>query len=257
MTVTRIFLILLVQSVKSVFQWLGWLNVPAGGVLLNSVLTGLICGNLEVGMAVGGQYELMNVGLNPLGGASVPNYNMGSIIGVYYACTVDVQMGTTMGIIAASLLQIMQRFSGLPNLYLKGRIEKAFHEHNWKKAMVLLYLTWCSALPLTTWLPVIVLCGMGQGAAEAIMKVVPDWLTNGLQVAGNVLPGMGFAIVLRSLNVEKNIEYLIIGFVLFAYLKVGAVGAALIGVAIALIKYKEAQKFATATVATAGGPGDE
>ncbi|MBR0138367.1 MAG: PTS sugar transporter subunit IIC [Erysipelotrichaceae bacterium] len=257
MTVTRIVLILLFQTVKNILGFLGWLNLPAGGVLLNSVSTGLICGNLPVGMLVGGQYELMNVGLNPLGGASVPNYNMGSIIGVYYACTVDVQMGTTMGIIAASLLQIMQRFSALPNLYLKGRIEKAFHEHNWSKAQRLLYLTWVSALPLTTYLPVIILCGMGQGAAEKIMAVIPQWLTNGLQVAGNVLPGMGFAIVLRSLNVEKNIEYLIIGFVLFAYLKVGAVGAALIGVAIALIKYKEAQKFSTATVAAAGGVGDE
>lgn len=53
------------------------LGLVAGGVVLNGLVVGAIMGDISTGFYLGGTYELMNIGLNPLGGSTVPNYNMG------------------------------------------------------------------------------------------------------------------------------------------------------------------------------------
>ena len=58
------------------------------------------------------------------------------------------------------------------------------------------------------------------------------------------LPAIGFAILLRSMNLKGNFQYLLIGFVLFAYFRIGALGAALVGIALAMIAYYNNQKIA-------------
>lgn len=53
-----------------------------------------------------------------------------------------------------------------------------------------------------------------------VVNHLPMWLMNGLKTAGGILPSLGIAILLRYLPVSRNISYLIVGFVLAAYLKV-------------------------------------
>ena len=38
-----------------------------------------------------------------------------------------------------------------------------------------------------------------------------QWLANGLKLAGQMLPGLGFAILLRYLPVRRNLHYLALG----------------------------------------------
>lgn len=54
-----------------------------------------------------------------------------------------------------------------------------------------------------------------------------------------ILPVVGIAILLRYLPTNKFVAYLIIGFVAAAYLKVPMLGVALIGVALAIIYFKQ------------------
>ena len=138
----KILLICLFLFVKQFLGTLGWLNVPAGGVLLNSVGTGIIMGDYATGLRMGGMYELMNIGLNPLGGAAVPNYNLGSVVGTYFAITSTEEIGTAMGIVVATLATTLRNFSSFPNLILKGVVEKELKAHNWKGAMTALIATW-------------------------------------------------------------------------------------------------------------------
>lgn len=57
------------------------------------------------------------------------------------------------------------------------------------------------------------------------------------------------------MNIKGNFQYVIIGFVLFAYFGIGALGAALIGIALAMIAYYTNNKIAE--VQNMGGVGDE
>lgn len=254
----KIALIILISMVKQVLGYFSLVPGAAGGVLFNSVMTGLVLGDLPTGLALGGMYELMNIGLNPLGDSTVPNYNLGSIVGVFFAITADKATGTAMGIVVATLATVLKPFSEYPSLFFKNGMEKALKEHNWKKVEILEIINWIPGWAIQIAIPVAVVCGAGEVMADAIVKFIPSWLTNGFSVAGSALPALGFAIVLRSMSVNKGFEYLILGFVLYAYMNVGTVGAALVGVALALIKYKQTKEFQSIQNSTVtGGVGDE
>ena len=104
-------------------------------------------------------------------------------------------------------------------------------------------------------IPLIILFAFGAPLVEAINSVIPAWLLSGFKTAGNMLPAIGFAILLRSMNIKGNFQYVIIGFVLYAYLGIGALGAALVGVALAMIAYQNNVRIAEAQ--NMGGVGDE
>lgn len=257
MGVKILIIILVLFLVNITRSWLPWPG-PAGGVLMNAVLVGLVMGDYKTGLELGGTYELMNIGLNPLGESVVPNYNLGSIVGTYFAITVDKDMGTAMGIVVATLATMLNTFSWYACFPFKNWMERALKQHQWKTVMVAEVLNWILPFMISTALPVALVMSIGESAANSFVNAVPAWLTHGFSVAGNALPAMGFAIVLRSLNVSKNIEYLIIGFVLYAFCGVGTVGASLVGLAFALMKFKEVKaQQALAASSAAGGVGDE
>ncbi len=250
---------MLIQFIKNMTApWLPWPGA-SGGVLFNAVLVGAVLGDLPTGLQIGGTYELMNIGLNPLGGAVVPNYNLGSIVGTYFAITVNREVGTAMGIVVATLATMLNTFASYPAFFFKGLMEKSLKKHEFEKVILWETLNRIPPFIIGTVIPVYVICLAGETAANSIISAVPKWLTNGFNVAGNALPALGFAIVLRSLNVNKNIEYLLIGFASYAFFKVGTVGAAIIGLALALIKFKQEKRFQQMEAAgtVGGGLGDE
>lgn len=254
----KIALIMLYSAISTVLGYYSLVPGPAGGVLLNSVVTGMILGDLPTGLAMGGMYELMNIGLNPLGESTVPNYKLGSIVGTFFAITVDKATGTAMGIVVATLATMLTPFSYYPSLFFKNAMEKALKEHKWRKVEILEVSNWLTGWLITTAIPAIVVCAAGEALAEKMVEVVPTWLTNGFTVAGNALPALGFAIVLRSMNVNKGFEYLMLGFVLYAYFGGDTVCAALIGAALALIKFRQAKQLQSIqTSSVVGGLGDE
>ena len=75
-------------------------------------------------------------------------------------------------------------------------------------------------------LPVFLALVFGSDFVNLVVNHLPMWLMNGLKTAGGILPSLGIAILLRYLPVSRNISYLIVGFVLAAYLKVPVLGAA-------------------------------
>ena len=67
--------------------------------------------------------------------------------------------------------------------------------------------------------------------------MIPTWFTNGLQIAGGMLPVVGIGMLLRYMPVKKYMTYLIIGYVVSAYLNVPVLGIALLGGAAAYAVY--------------------
>ena len=53
---------------------------------------------------------------------------------------------------------------------------------------------------------------LAQGAMQALVKAMPAWLTHGFEVAGGILPAVGFGLLLRVMFKAQYIPYLIAGF---------------------------------------------
>lgn len=52
------------------------------------------------------------------------------------------------------------------------------------------------------------------------MKAMPTWLTHGFEVAGGILPAVGFGLLLRVMFKAQYIPYLIAGFLFVCYIQV-------------------------------------
>ena len=72
---------------------------------------------------------------------------------------------------------------------------------------------------------------------EAIINLIPAWLSKGLTVAGNMLPAVGFAMILNMMAKKEAIPFVMIGYVLFAYLGMPTMAIAITAGAIALIVF--------------------
>jgi PTS system N-acetylgalactosamine-specific IIC component len=74
-------------------------------------------------------------------------------------------------------------------------------------------------------------------ALEAFINMIPAWLTKGLGVAGNMLPAVGIAMILKVMAKKEVIPFVMIGYVLFAYLGMPTMAIAIAAAAIALIVF--------------------
>ena len=150
-------------------------------------------------------------------------------------------------------LDILARFS---NVFFQNRIEKAVDKLDFK---AIARNTWMGALPwgLSRAIPVFLMLIFGSDLVDLIIKYLPDWLMGGLSVAGGLLPAVGIAILLRYLPTKDYIAYLMIGFFLAAYLAVPMVGVAIIGLALAIISFKQYGAQSQNVVAVNGNSGQE
>ena len=57
----------------------------------------------------------------------------------------------------------------------------------------------------TTILPVFIINMVGQDVVINIMKALPTFVTHGLEVAGGVLPALGFALIMNMIGKNKLI----------------------------------------------------
>ena len=111
--------------------------------------------------------------------------------------------------------------------------------------MVAVFMAFPTAVALTAGAPLV----------QAILDVLPSWVTGGLSVAGKLLPGLGIAMLLHYMPAKKYFNYILIGFVLSAYMGVPILGIAFLGVALAYKFYMDEE--AKENVGFAGGLEDE
>ena len=224
---------------------------------------GLVLGDVQTGLIVGGTLNLLVLGIGNFGGASIPDYMTGALLGSAFAIQSGqgAEFGVTLAIPIGLLmiqLDILARFS---NTFFQHKAEKLVEEGNYEAA-ARMNLFGIIPQALSRMLPVFLALVFGSAFVELVVNNLPMWLMNGLKTAGGILPSLGIAILLRYLPVSKNISYLILGFVLAAYLKVPVLGVALIGLAAAILSYQSekdetVQAAAANTVIAGGDMGDE
>lgn len=251
------------QIVLIVLWYTGWnylttatgFGLVAGGVVLNGLAVGAIMGDLELGFYLGGTYELMNIGLNPLGGSTVPNYNLGVVVGVAFGAVTNLETGMAVGIVVATLAATLDVFSKMFGSFFLHKAQALVRTNKVNEGIKWIHLGMHPRILCNSAIPLLVLFIAGSPVVEAINSLIPAWVLGGFKVAGNMLPAIGFAILLRSMNLKGNFQYVMIGFVLFAYLGVNALGASIVGIALAMISYYNNQKIAD--VQLMGGVDDE
>ncbi len=201
-------------------------------------LLGMILGDVKQGMFIGATLQLMSMGVVGLGGASVPNYNITTIVTTIVAIQSGqgYEIGLAIGLPVGMMYVNLDVLHKILNGYVMRRSQALFNDRQFDKGLKVLLLH-PVLMSLKFLIPILVVLLAGQTVAEAIVSAMPDWLFNGMKVAGKILPVTGMAMLLNYMPVQKNFLYLCIGFVMYAYLGVPTLGVAIIGAGLAFKYY--------------------
>ena len=82
--IALIFIVTFIAAIDQ-FDFLESLYQP----IVTGPIVGAILGNVELGLVVGGTYQLMTIGNMPIGGAQPPNAVIGGIMAAIFACTLE------------------------------------------------------------------------------------------------------------------------------------------------------------------------
>lgn len=142
-------------------------------------LTGIILGDPNVGLIVGGTIQLMSMGAVGLGGSSAPDYGMAGMVATVTACITgndDVSVGLAIGVVVAMLYVQLDVIFKIYNSWVFKVIRGYAVKRDYKKMLASCFLShvW---LFLQGALPMVIVLAFGKSAVEAINAFMPAWFT--------------------------------------------------------------------------------
>jgi len=199
-------------------------------------LVGLALHDLQQGIIIGATLELIFMGNIKVGAAIPPDVITGGVLGTAFAILSGKGPGIALALaIPISILAEMV-LSGL--FVVRPVFNKQFSRYaNQGDYRQLQRLHILSGLlkPLLMGLITFLALELGAPAMKALLDRIPAWVNTGLQVAGNMLPALGFALLMNLMFNKKVAPYFFLGFILAAYLKLPVIAIGGLGLIIALI----------------------
>ena len=198
-------------------------------------MVGLALGNLPLGVAIGAQLELIFLGTITIGGSLPADLAVGSVLATAFAilnnvgsdaseaASLAIALAVPISLLAVYAYQVFKLFCTT----MVERYDRLLEEDKPEQALRLNVI-------LTLMYPSIFAVLLGSNAIGSLVNAIPPIVLTALQTAGNVLPALGFAILLKTMWKTDIAPFYFIGFVAAAYLGLGTVPVAIVGVCIAI-----------------------
>lgn len=262
-TIFQIILVFIVTFIAAIdqFSFLESLYQP----IVTGMVIGLILGDLQTGLIVGGTYQLMTIGNMPVGGAQPPNAVIGGIMAAILAITL--QLEPTVAVATAIPFSLLGQY-GVTIIFslmspVMSKADSYAHDANMKGIDRINYL---AMVGLGTIFGLIVVLFFIGGAAfgNQAVAAIPQWLMGGLGAAGGMMRYVGFAILLKVMVSKEMWGFFFMGFGLATIVMAAPslqgpalIILAFIGFALAFWDYQIQSKFKVATANTYDFGGDE
>ncbi|MCW8779199.1 MULTISPECIES: PTS mannose/fructose/sorbose/N-acetylgalactosamine transporter subunit IIC [Latilactobacillus] len=207
-----------------------------GRPIVLSVFVGLALGDIKQGIIIGAQLELVWMGIAGIGASTPPDYVTGGVIGTALAIISQKGLGVALAIavpvaVLASFLGVLVR---IVNLYFAHKAEYYAEHANFKGLNITMWVP-VGLFFLSTFFPAFLAILLGASKINLLLDMVPKTILDGLTIAGNLLPAIGFALLLDMLFSKKMFVFFFLGFLLASYLKIDVTAVALIGTCLAII----------------------
>ena len=217
---------ILLLTLYSAYQICDELTIvsSAGSPVFAGFITGLVMGDLKTGLFIGASLQLTVLGVGTFGGASRIDATSGAVLATAFSVAQGIKPEIAISTIAvpvAGLLTYADILGRMSTTAFAHRIDAAIERFDYK-GIERNYLLGALPWALSRALPVFLALRFGGAYVQSIVDFVEQykWIANGLTLAGRMLPGLGFAILLRYLPVRRNLHYLALGFGLTAMLTV-------------------------------------
>ncbi|MEH7385802.1 PTS sugar transporter subunit IIC [Bacillus sp. JJ1521] len=201
-----------------------------------SSIVGAALGDLQTGILVGATLELVFMGFIQVGGAVPPDVLVGAGLGTSFAIMSGngAEVALALALPIALLAQSLKVVVFIVRSWFMNFAMKLAREANVKGLYTLNIaglLLQCAMYFVVGFVAIL----FGSKAVEGFVNNIPEVIMNGLQVAGGLLPAVGFALLLLPMMKKTNILYFLFGFALFAYMNLPILGITLFGVILAFV----------------------
>lgn len=210
-----------------------------GRPVVTGFLVGLVFGDVTQGLIIGATLELAFMGLMGVGATVPPDEIIGGILatalalkngyGVSVALTLVLPIAT-LGLLVKNLLYVVI-FPAMAHradkLASHGEVNKAADMHLWASITRVVMMTIVTTASFA----------LGSGLVSDFVKLIPKALVDGITITTEILPAVGFAMLINMSFSKKVAPFFFLGFVCAAYLKLDMVAASIIGAIVAGIMY--------------------
>jgi mannose/fructose/N-acetylgalactosamine-specific phosphotransferase system component IIC len=208
-------------------------------------IMGLLLGDLRTGLIMGASLEAIYMGISNIGGSVPADPVAASVLSVTMVVVggVDLEAGVAFALPIGTLMAQLIPLNTPVAAYFVTLFDKWIEKGDTKtfNRWHTLYRVFIARWPHV--LVIFVSIALGADKIQGLLSLLPAFVITGLRAAGGILPAIGFAIILKMVWTKDLGAFLIIGFVLAAYLKLDTLAIALMGTAIAvLIFFNDVQK---------------
>ncbi|KAF1300590.1 MULTISPECIES: PTS mannose/fructose/sorbose/N-acetylgalactosamine transporter subunit IIC [Enterococcus] len=223
--------------------FLGPMDFAIGSNLLNrpiimGPLVGLILGDFTQGIIIGASLELIFMGAVSVGAYLPPDVIVGGVLGTAFAISLGKGIGAAVTI-AMPIAMLSLAIGNLLSIVFPmiAHVGDRYAEEG--KAGGITGALWSVGLIECFRRGVLCFVGyyLGSTRIEQVLDMIPQPIIDGLEVSANLLPAIGFAILLQMILNKSILPYFFLGFLLSSYLKVPVLGVALFGLILVFIMY--------------------
>ena len=207
--------------------------VVVGGVV------GLLMGDIQTGLVLGGSLELLYLGIIYPGGTVPACASSAALISIPIAISTGLDAGaaTVLAVPFGILGSALWTLKGAVNNIWSVRVDACLEKNDFRGVRM-----------NTTMLRLVVATGnfivpgflcnrLTAEVVTAMIDAIPEWAMNGIEVAGSLLPAIGFAIAVSMIGRKEIMPFFFIGYFAVQYLGLGAIAIAIFGACVAVIYY--------------------
>ncbi len=199
-------------------------------------LVGLVLGDLNQGVIIGATLELIFMGNIKVGAAIPPDVITGGVLGTAFAIISG--KGPAIALAIAVPVSILAEMMISSLFVFRAVLNKKFNQYADEgdfNGIQRLHILSGILRPILMGIIILLALQLGGAVMKSFLDMIPSWLQSGLQVAGNMLPALGFALLMNLMFNKTVAPYFFLGFMLAAYLKLPVIAIGGLGVIIALI----------------------
>ncbi|WP_025729151.1 PTS mannose/fructose/sorbose transporter subunit IIC [Atopobacter phocae] len=223
--------------------------------LIACTLIGLVTGNLEAGIVLGGSLQMLALGWANIGAAVAPDAALASVAsaiilvlggqgvkGVTSAIAVAIPLA-----IAGLFLTMLVRTLAVPIVHL---MDNAAEKGDIRKIELLHILAVCMQ-GVRIAIPAAALLFIPAEVVKSALESMPAWLNQGMAIGGGMVVAVGYAMVINMMASKEVWPFFILGFVIAAISELTLIALGAIGVALAIL-YLQLSKKGSSSNGTSG-----
>ncbi|MCF0114723.1 MAG: PTS sugar transporter subunit IIC [Erysipelotrichaceae bacterium] len=184
--------------------------IQIGSSILHGLVIGLILGDMNQGLVMGGTLCLLTIALEQ---QESLDGSMAVMAGIVYG----IVKGTDMGVMVATsiyvLCVLLNNVAGLLGSFFFGLEMKAIENKEFNKTGSYV-IGWNLLRGLIVIIPLVLVMIMDM---DPILAMIPEGICKGIHVGVSLMPAVGIAFLLKEGDLVKNIVWLLAAFVVGAY----------------------------------------